>query len=124
MAEQPRVLGKRVLLVEDDQAARESIGLLLRIDRHQVTEAKDGRQALEFVKHQPFDLVVLDYFMPGMQGSQVAIGIRAIAPSVPILMVTAYLEKLGDADKPVDAVLSKPFGVEDLRQAIAKLVSR
>jgi CheY-like chemotaxis protein len=123
MAERQRVLGKRVLLIEDDRAARESIALLLRIDRHQVTEAKDGREALEFVKHQPFDLVIVDYFMPGMQGNQVAVSIRGMAPSLPILMITAYLEKLGDADKPVDAVLGKPFGVEDLRQAIARLVS-
>ena len=123
MSGQARVLGKRVLLVEDDPAARESVGLLLRIDRHQVTEAKAGREAIELVKQQPFDLVVVDYFMPEMQGSQLALSIRAIAPSVPILMITAYLEKLGDADKPVDAVLGKPFGVEDLRQAIASLVS-
>ena len=123
MADQPRVLGKCVLLVEDDRAARESIGLLLRIDRHEVAEAKNGREALELLQHQAFDLVVLDYFMPEMQGSQLAVCIRGIAPALPILMITAYLEKLGDADKPVDAVLGKPFGVEDLRQAIAKLLS-
>jgi hypothetical protein len=37
-------------------------------------------------------------------------------------MVTAYLEKLGDSDKPVDAVIGKPFTIEDLRSAIVKLL--
>jgi CheY-like chemotaxis protein len=96
---------------------------LLRIDRHDVTEAKDGRQALDLVSRQPFDLVVLDYAMPGMQGWEVALKIKCIAPALPILMVTAYLEKLSGLDKPVNAVLGKPFAMEELRSAIAKLVS-
>jgi hypothetical protein len=40
-----------------------------------------------------------------------------------MLMITAYLEKLGDSDKPVDAVLGKPFAIEELRRAIANLLS-
>jgi CheY-like chemotaxis protein len=123
MAEQARVFGKRVLLVEDDPSARLSIGLLLRIDRHQVAEAASGAEALLLLQQQPFDLVIVDYFMPEQRGSQVALGIRDLAPTIPIIMITAYLEKLGNAERPVDAVLGKPFGIEDLRQAIAKLVS-
>ena len=123
MAEQKRIVGKRILLIEDDREARESIKLLLTIDRHQVVEAAEGVEAIELVKSQPFDLVILDYFMPGMRGSQLALRIRDIAPSLPILMITAYLEKLGDADKPVDAVIGKPFAVAELRRTIAKLLS-
>ena len=123
MAESKRIVGKRILLVEDDQGARESIKLLLTIDRHMVTEAAEGKTAIELLKKQTFDLAILDYFMPGMRGSQLALRIREIAPSLPILMVTAYLEKLAEADKPVDAVIGKPFAIEDLRRAIAKLLS-
>ena len=123
MAEQKRILGKRILLVEDDRGARESIRLLLTIDRHAVVEAPGGEEALELLKSQPFDLAILDYFMPGMQGSQLARHIRDIAPSLPIVMVTAYLDKLAASDKPVDAVIGKPFSIEELRHAIAKLLS-
>jgi CheY-like chemotaxis protein len=123
MAEQQRIVGKRILLVEDDRGARDSIKLLLSIDRHHVVEAAEGVEAVRLVKSQPFDLVILDYFMPGMRGSEVALQIKDIAPSLPILMVTAYLEKLGDADKPVDAVIGKPFDVAELRRTIAKLLS-
>ena len=123
MAEQKRILGKRILLVEDDWAARESIRLLLTIDRHAVVEAPGGEEALELLESQPFDLVILDYFMPGMRGSQLARHIRDITPSLPIVMVTAYLDKLAASDMPVDAVIGKPFSIEELRRAIAKLLS-
>jgi CheY-like chemotaxis protein len=123
MAGSNRIVGKRILLVEDDRGARESIKLLLTIDRHAVAEAAEGVAAIELLKSQPFDLAILDYFMPGMRGSELALRIREIAPSLPILMITAYLEKLAEADKPVDAVIGKPFAIEDLRRAIAKLLS-
>ena len=119
---QNRVSGKRVLVVEDNPSARQSIKLLLNIDRHIVTEAENGQAALDRVAEQPFDLVVLDYFMPGMQGGEVAMLIKCMAPCLPILMVSAYLEKLHDVDKPVDAVLGKPFAVDDLRREVAKLL--
>jgi CheY-like chemotaxis protein len=118
----PRAFGKRILLVDDDPGALESIKLLLRIDRHIITEAKDGREALDRLAQQHFDLVVLDYFMPGMRGDELAANLKGTAPGLPILMITAYLEKLGDSDKPVDAVLAKPFAVAELRQTIAKLL--
>jgi len=123
MADPKKIVGKRILLVEDDQGARDSIKLLLTIDRHTVVEAPGGKQALEFLNTQPFDLVILDYFMPGMQGSQLALQIRVIAPELPIVMITAYLEKLTDADKPVNAVIGKPFSIETLRQTIAIVLS-
>ena len=123
MAELNRIVGKRILLVEDDRGAREAIKLLLSIDRHTVVEATEGLGAIELLKSQPFDLAILDYFMPGMRGSELALHIRQIAPSLPIVMITAYLEKLADADKPVDAVIGKPFAIEDLRRAITKLLS-
>ena len=117
-------LGKRILIIDDDPSARESIKLLLSIDRHTVTEARDGIEALDLVGKQPFDLVLVDFFMPGMHGGEVARRIKQIAPSLPILMVTAYVEKLIGFDKPgsTNAILGKPFAVGALRSEIAKLL--
>jgi len=123
MADQPRVLGKQILLVDDDDGARESIKLLLTIDRHTVIEAKNGQDALETLHQAIPDLAIIDYFMPQMKGGELAANLKFVAPSLPILMVTAYLEKLVDADNPVDLVLAKPFGIAELRQAIAKLLN-
>ena len=123
MAAQNRIFGKQILLVDDEQQVRESIKLLLAIDRHDVVEAAGGEEALELLSTQRFDLVILDYFMPGLPGSQVARRMKAMAPFLPILMITAFLEKLGDSDKPVDAVIGKPFAIAELREVMAKLLS-
>ena len=116
----PRVFEKRILVVEDDPAARQSIKLLLMIDRHQVSEAENSREALRVFAPGLFDLALIDYFMPEMQGNELAAALRQIAPTQPILMVTAYAEKLVDFNLPVNAILPKPFGIEELRQAIAQ----
>ncbi len=122
MPDRPRVVGKRILIVEDDEGARESLKVLLRIDRHTISEAVTGEEGLKVFKQGLFDLVIIDYFMPGMKGQELADRIKQMTPSQPILMVTAYYEKLVQSDQRVDAILSKPFAVDELRNAVAKLV--
>ena len=113
--------GKRILLVDDDPVTRESIKLLLGIDRHIVTEARNGMEALDLIAWQYFDLVLLDFLMPGMHGGEVARRIKEIEPSLPILMVTAFREKLLGYNRP-SAILGKPFEMNELRDQISKLV--
>lgn len=123
MSDDVRVFGKRILLVDDDASTRESIKLLLQIDRHNVVEAKSGQEALELFHQSVMDLVIIDYFMPQMEGSKLAEHLKLAAPSMPILMVTAYMEKLVECHNPVDAILPKPFGIAELRQSIASLLN-
>jgi CheY-like chemotaxis protein len=112
--------GKSILLVEDDREVRGSIKLLLSIDRHTVTEAANGHEALQLFTGSRYDLVITDYLMPGMLGDELAQNIKNLVPGQPILMVTAYLEKLVEAGKPADAVLGKPLSIGDLRRAMAR----
>ncbi len=121
--ELPRVVGRRILLVEDDQGARESIKLLLQIDHHSVKEARDTAEALELFARERFDLVITDYYMPGSSGSELALAIKRLAPSQPILLLSAFLEKLGGTCPGTDAAVGKPFSIEDLRRAVANLLS-
>ncbi len=123
LPELDRVLEKRILLVEDDPAARESIKLLLMIDRHEVTEAGDSQQALQVFAPGCFDLVLIDYFMPNTQGNVVAAALRQLDPDQPILMITAYAEKLVDSALCVDSILPKPFGIAELRSAVAHVLA-
>lgn len=117
---QPR--GKRILIVEDDAGARQSLRLLLEIDRHAVTEAENAEEALGEFQRTAFDLVIVDYFMAGMRGDELARRLKQMSPSQPVLMVSAYTEKLRPEEKPVDGVIGKPFSINDLRQALAKLL--
>ena len=119
---QNRVTGKRVLLAEDESQVREAIRLLLSVDEHQVTEARDGREALSMYEPGRFDLVITDFVMPRMQGDELVIEIKRRDPAQRVLMISAYMQERTGASNPADALLPKPFSFGDLRQAIARLL--
>jgi CheY-like chemotaxis protein len=96
--------------------------MMLGMDGHIVTEAGNGREALDLFTPGRFDLVITDYVMPVMKGDELARNIKRLAPSEPILMITGSAGELGGLETSVDAVLQKPFVFEDLRQAIAQLL--
>ncbi len=121
--ERAKVCHKHILLADDEAGVRGAIKLLLGIDEHTVVEASDGPEALDLFARDRFDLVITDYEMPKLKGNELAVRIKRLSPSQPIIMITAYTEKLGDAQNPVDAILPKPFNFADLRQAIAQLLS-
>jgi CheY-like chemotaxis protein len=113
---------KRILITEDDDSVRQTLRLLLVADGCAVTEARTGEEALDRLKRERFDLVITDFEMPGLSGSELAVIIKRQLPAQPILMITAYVERLGNCNNPVDAVLAKPFGIQDLRAAMAGLL--
>ena len=123
MTEPGKVSGKRILLADDQQEVREVTALMLGMDGYVVTEAGNGREALDLFTPERFDLVITDYLMPLMKGDELARNIKRLAPSEPILMITGSAEELGDIRGVVDAVLNKPFVFQDLRQAVAELLS-
>ena len=96
--------------------------MMLEIDDHTVTEASNGAEALDLFTKGQFDLVTTDFDMPVMKGNVLAVRIKKLAPKQPILMITAYEKKLGDSENPVDSILNKPFTLDNLRGAIAKLL--
>ena len=108
----------RILLVDDDAEVRDTIKLVLKMERHEVVEASDGRQALDCLKQNHFDLVITDYVMPEMSGDVVATEVKRSNPSTPLIMITANADLLPDRLQGVDRVLSKPFEVSELVQAI------
>ncbi len=121
--EQKIIRGKRILLVDDQTSVREALCMVLKFDDHSVTEANDGAEALDLFTKGQFDLVATDFEMPVMKGNELAVRIKKLAPRQPILMMTAYEKELGDPENPVDGILNKPFAMDNLRGAIAKLLS-
>jgi CheY-like chemotaxis protein len=121
--EQKIIRGKRILLVDDEPSVRETLRMLLKFDGHSVTEANDGVEALDLFSKAQFDLVATDFEMPVMKGNELAVRIKKLAPKQPILMITGCGKELGDSENPVDGILNKPFTMDNLRGAIAKLLS-
>jgi len=118
------VRGKRILLVEDQDLVRAALRMMLELDGHLVTEASNGEEALKLFRIGGFDLIITDFEMPMMKGNELAVSLKLVAPSLPILMITASERARGHAENPVDALLNKPLTVPDLRSALGKLLSR
>lgn len=122
-AEPFEVRGKRILLVDDEEPLRACLRMMLELEGHQVTEARNGADALNLFTAGAFDLVITDFEMPVMGGNKLAVGLKLIAPSLPILMVSASERARRGVENPVDALLNKPFTVTELHFALEKLLS-
>jgi CheY-like chemotaxis protein len=83
---------KSILVVDDDFAMRRGIALMLQGEGYEVFEAGDGRQALQALGEKPIDLVILDLFLPGRDGVEIAREIRGRFFHTKILLLTAYGE--------------------------------
>jgi CheY-like chemotaxis protein len=120
-AEQVEIRGKRILLVEDEEPLRACVRMMLEFAGHQVTEATNGAEGWNLFSTGEYDLVITDFEMPVMAGNRLAIGIKLLAPSLPILMITACERARRDVKNPVDVLLNKPFTVVDLHCALQQL---
>jgi two-component system response regulator MprA len=106
-----------VLLVEDDPAVRGAVERALRHAGHQPALATDGIRALEQVTAVPYDAMVLDLGLPGLDGLEVCRRLRAAGNQVPILMLTAraaVAERVSGLDAGADDYLVKPFALDEL----------
>jgi DNA-binding NtrC family response regulator len=81
---------ERILVVDDEQSMTQFLSIVLRKEGYQVTAVNNGREALERVKAEPFDVVITDIKMPGMDGIQLLQGVKKHDPSLPVVIMTAY----------------------------------
>src|SRR5215468_5486978 len=113
---------RRVLVVDDDPLVADSIRRMLVFQGYRVETALSGAEALALFSESGFDLTLLDYEMPKMKGDQLAAAIKNLVPNQPVIMFTGYGEAVQAADtqpQAVDALLGKPFDLQQLRQTLA-----
>lgn len=116
----------RVLVVEDDQAIRETVAFNLKRDGHEVLTAADGVAGLEAARRDEPDLIVLDVMLPRMSGLDVCRIVREERPT-PILMLTARdseADVVQGLDLGADEYVTKPFSMRELRARVASLLRR
>lgn len=80
---------KRVLYAEDEISNRKLIQIRLQEEDIKCDTAENGKEALELFSKAVYDMVILDHYMPVMNGDQVAILIRKVNPSIPIIGITS-----------------------------------
>ena len=114
----------RLLLVDDDAAVRASIARSFEDDGHTVDSVGDGRIALTAIEHCDYDLVIVDFAMPAMDGAAVIREARKLKPDQKFLMVTGYADSDAVAAAcPDTPVLRKPFDGDALRRLVADITA-
>lgn len=116
-----------ILVVDDQELICELIAECLKADGHKTMIAANGREALEIFRKHPAELVLTDQSMPGMNGVQLSVAIKEIAPQTPVILLTGFGEEMsaaGSAPGGVDLVVGKPVSGADLRKAIHNVMTK
>jgi CheY-like chemotaxis protein len=119
--------GLRVLLVEDDDDNRELMAEVLASSGCEVLSAASGQDGLRTLSEHSVDVVVTDVGMPGMGGLEMARAAKAIAPQIPVIVVTGWAERddiTSARGRDVDAILIKPVDPDALTQTVSDVAQR
>ncbi|MFG6668178.1 response regulator transcription factor [Halomonas sp. HNIBRBA4712] len=117
----------RILLVEDDPSLASGIRLALKPEHYTVDHLTDGAEALNALKREVFDAVILDLGLPRLDGMTVLEGARRAGVQVPVLVLTArdgVDSRIAGLDAGADDYLTKPFEVEELKARLRALLRR
>lgn len=117
----------KILLVEDDLALRQTVEDFLSANRHEVECVSDGLEAAGRLKLYPYDLIILDWNLPGKEGIDVLAEYRASGGKTAVLMLTGkrYIDdRTTGLDTGADDYLTKPFDIRELSSRIRALLRR
>ena len=117
----------RILIVDDEERFRLTLGKLLKVRELDVTTLGSGPEALEVLKQEQYDVIVLDVRMPGMDGIETLAEIKKLNPNIEVIILTGHasvdaavdIMKLGGYD-----YLLKPCSVEELIEKIEAAFER
>jgi DNA-binding NtrC family response regulator len=120
-----KVRGSRILVVDDEEIMRDSLHAWLQEDGFHVETLGDGKRALETVRRQVYDAILLDLKLPDMDGLEILKECKKYQPNTPVLIITAY----GSVDSAIEAMkqgasdyITKPFNPEEVSLALHHIV--
>ncbi len=119
-------MGKKILVVDDEKLIVKGIRFSLEQDDYEVDCAYDGEEALNKVKNNDFDLIILDLMLPKMNGYEVCREIREFS-DVPVIMLTAKdqdMDKIMGLDYGADDYVTKPFNIVEVKARIKAILRR
>ena len=122
---QTKHTGAIILLVDDDSAVRDVTAAILEDLGYVVLKVGSGGAALDLLDRQSnIDLALLDFAMPGMSGVEVARQVQSKYPTIPILFITGYADKLAFGDVGEERIIKKPFVGEELAEKVSAALAK
>lgn len=119
--------GAKILIIDDDEGMRFFLTEAMSKDGYRHAVASSGQEAVKRLENERFDLAILDYNMPGMDGIETFLKLKEISPEIVGILITAY----GNKDIAVEAInrgmfdyFSKPFDIAEIRVVIRRAVER
>ena len=119
-------MGKKILVVDDEKLIVKGIRFSLEQDDYEVDCAYDGEEALNKVKNNDFDLVILDLMLPKMNGYEVCREIREFS-DIPVIMLTAKdqdMDKIMGLEYGADDYVTKPYNIVEVKARIKAILRR
>jgi CheY-like chemotaxis protein len=116
-----------ILLVDDNKLGLSARKCVLEELGHRITTALNGTDALAQFADRKFDMVVTDYKMPRMDGLELIVGLRKVAPDLPIVLISGFVDSLGlnEENTGADVVIQKSANeVSHLVRAVARLLRK
>ena len=117
---------QHILIVDDDAGIRDTIAEILGLEGFGVSLAREGLEGLLRIQERRPDVIVLDRFMPGLDGLRFVERLRAdpLTRDIPVVLMTGLAPDAGQFPLPVQAVLAKPFEVEEFLATLRRLAPR
>jgi DNA-binding response OmpR family regulator len=114
----------KILCIDDESAALNIRKRVLETAGHHVLTARSGEDGIQLFRSEPFDLVLLDYWMPGMNGIATARELKRISPSVPTVILSGLSQLPDESIGVVDRWILKDEGPQFLLHTIKALLKR
>ncbi|MEJ2545892.1 MAG: response regulator, partial [Calditrichaceae bacterium] len=114
-----------ILIVEDEQAIRDALNMVLEEEGYQTQTASNGKEAMELVNKSDFDILITDLKMPEMDGMTLTRQVQQICPQTSVIIITAH----GSLESAIEALrigaydyILKPFDFDDVLYKIKRLI--
>ena len=122
-----KLKNKKILLVDDDEWIRDSLTLYFDTEGCQMIAVETAEEGIELLKQQDYDIILLDYKLPGIDGLTFSREIQEICPDAIKILITAYKNKKvvsEAANVGIQDLIDKPFTIKTIEDSMLRLIQR
>ena len=122
-----KLKNKKILLVDDDEWIRDSLTLYFDTEGCQMIAVETAEEGMELLKQQDYDIILLDYKLPGIDGLTFSREIQEIRPDAIKILITAYKNKkiVSEAvNVGIQDLIDKPFTIKTIEDSMLRLIQR